>query len=392
MAQAGVGIVVPSPPLNLHLHLNLNPLLLLLVLPLAAYSAQERFYLGTYTGPGKGDGIYIGSIDSATGRLGPVALAIKANSPSYLAFSPGASHLYAVTSDDGGSVSAFGIGQDGALGFLNRVPSGGGGPCHLCVDPSGKNVLVANYNTGNVACIRIDADGSLGERTSTVHFTGSGPDPERQKGPFAHFVSTDSTGLFVYNCDLGSDHVWSFRFDAASGHLQRPAGIQGRVPPGAGPRHLAFGPGEDFAYVNGEMGRTVTAFRRDKSTGSLTAIQTLPIVPDAVPARGITTAEIFCHPSGKWLYVSSRGDDIIAVFAIGADGKLTFVQDVPSLVQVPRGFGIDPTGRWLIAAGQDDHRLAVLAIAQDTGKLTPAGQQADVPSPVSVLFAPLWNH
>ena len=384
--------MVLSPHLHLLFHLHLNPLLLLsllLVLPLAAHSAQDRFYLGTYTGPGKGEGIYTGFIESETGRLGPVTLAIKANSPSYLAFSPGASHLYAVTSDGGGSVAAFNIGKDGGLTLINRVPSGGSGPCHLCVDPSGKNVLVANYGTGNIACIRVNADGSLGDRTSTVSFTGSGPDPSRQKAPFAHFITTDSTGQFVYSCDLGTDHVWGYHFDGATGKFAGPAGAQGRVPPGGGPRHLAFGPGEEFAYVNSEMGRAVTVFRRDKSTGSLTAVQTLPVVPGAGPAKGITTAEIFCHPSGKWLYVSSRGDDIIAVFAIGADGKLAFVQDVPCLVKVPRGFGIDPSGRWLISAGQDDNRIAVLAIAQDTGKLTPAGQEANVPSAISVLFAPV---
>ena len=362
---------------------------LLLLLPLAAYSAQERFYLGVYARPSNGEGIYTGLLDSATGRLGPVTLAVKANSPNYLALSPDASHLYAVTTDDGGSVSAFNIGKDGALSFLNRVSSGGAGPSHLTVDLSGKNVLVANYTAGSIACIRINGDGSLGDRSSMVTFVGSGPDPVRQKKPFAHSISTDITGHFVFTCDLGTDHVWTYRFDAAAGQFQGPVDIQGSVPPGSGPRHLAFGPDHDFAYVNGEMGRNVTVFSCDKSTGSLTRLQTLPLVPGAGPAQGITTAEVVCHPSGKWLYVSSRGDDIIAVFAIGADGKLTFVQDAPALVKVPRGFGIDPSGHWLIAAGQEDNRIAVLAIAQDTGNLSPAGQQATVPSPVCVLFAPV---
>jgi 6-phosphogluconolactonase len=364
------------------------PLFLLFLFPLAGYSAQERFYIGTYTGPGRADGIYTGLIDSETGHLGPVTLAVKANSPGYLALSPDASHLYAVTSDGGGSVSAFKVAVDGALSPMNHVSSGGAGPCDLSVDASGKNVLVANYSGGDIASIRLNADGSLGDCTATVAFQGSGPDPTRQKKPFAHFISTDSTGHFVYACDLGTDHVWSYYFDPAVGSLKPLADGPGTVPPGSGSRHLAFGPGQNFAYVNGEMGRNITAFRRDKFTGSLTAIQTLPLVPGAGPAAGITTAEVVCHPSGKWLYVSSRGDDIIAVFAIGADGKLTFVQDVPCLVKVPRGFGIDPSGHWLLVAGQDDGRLALLSIAQDTGKLAPAAQEATVPSAICVIFAP----
>lgn len=362
-------------------------LLSLLLLPVTAFSAAERFYISTYTGRGQGEGIYTGLIDSDTGSLGPITLFAKVNDPEYLAFSPDASHLYAEGSDKGGSVSAFTIAKGGPQIFLNSVPCGNG-PAHLSVDHSGKNVLVANYGGGSIACIRINPDGSLGERTSMVTFQGSGPDPVRQQKPFAHFITTDSADRFVYACDLGTDHVWTYHFDDAAGRFLEPADVKGQVPSGSGSRHLAFGPGEDFAYVNGEMGCNITVFRHDKSTGALTPIQTLPLVPGAGPTRGLNSAEVVCHPSGKWLYVSSRGNDIIAVFAIGADGRLSFVQDAPSLVKIPRGFGIDPSGHWLIAGGQDDSRIAVLAIAQDSGKLTPAGQEANVPAPNCILFVP----
>jgi len=359
------------------------------MLPLAARSAQERFYLGVYTGPGKGEGIYTGLLDATTGRLGPITLAIKAANPGYLAFSRDASHLYSVTTDGGGSVAAFAIGQDGALTFLNSVPSGGESPCHLFVDPSGRNLLVANYSSGTIASIRINEDGTLGDRTALVQFQGSGPDRDRQQKPAAHFITTDAAGRFVYVCDLGTDHVWVYHFDAPSGRIGPPADLNATVPAGSGPRHLAFGPGEDFLYVNGEMGLDVTTFRRDKSTGTLTPIQTLPLLPGAGPAKGVTSSAILCHPSGRWLYVSSRGDDIIAVFAIGADGRLAFIEDAPCLVDAPRGLGIDPTGHWLIAAGQHDNRLAVFAIDQATGKLAPTGQPVSTPCPIDVLFAPL---
>jgi 6-phosphogluconolactonase len=114
----------------------------------------------------------------------------------------------------------------------------------------------------------------------------------------------------------------------------------------------------------------------------------LPLVPGAQPDPSVTTAEIFVHPTGKWLYVSSRGDDIVAVFAIGDDGKLTFVQSTPCLVKTPRGFGIDPSGKWLISAGQDGGGIAVLAIDPATGKLSPTKETAQVPAGVCILFQP----
>ena len=368
--------------------MNLNSVLLslLLLFPLTTFSAQERFYLGAFTAPGKAEGIYTALLDPATGHLGPVTLAAKANSPGYLALSPDAIHLYAVTTDGGGSVASYSIGRDGVLNFANRVPSGGSDPCHLST--SGSNVFVANYGSGNIACIHADIDGSLSSSTQVIPFSGSGPNPIRQKKPCAHCVIADSACKFVYACDLGTDHVWTCRFDSSSSQFRGLSDVQGKVPPGSGPRHLAFGPGENFAYVNGEMGRNITVFQRDKSTGSLDPIQTLPLVPDAAPDKSVYTAEVRCHPSGKWLYVSSRGDDIIAVFAIGPDGKLTFLQSSPALVKFPRGFAIDPSGRWLVSAGQNDNRLAVLSIDQTTGKLTPTAEHATAPTPVDVLFLP----
>jgi 6-phosphogluconolactonase len=362
------------------------PLLLLLFLPLAAFAEQERFYIGTYTGPGKAQGIYTGLIDTDTGKLGPVTLTAKANNPGYLALKPDGTNLYAITSDGGGSVTAYRVGLNGSLDFINRISSGGGGPCHLSVDPGGDYVFAANYGGATVESARLNANGSVGAVTGTAAFHGSGPDPVRQMKSFAHFIAADPADQFVYACDLGSDHVWGWRFDAATGRLVAPV-PPGIVPPGSGPRHLAFGPRGDFAYVNGEMGRNITTFQRDKSTGALTAIQTLPLVPGKGPAAGITTAEVVAHPSGRWLYVSSRGDDILAVFAIGTDGKLTFVQDVPCGVNFPRGFGIDPSGHWLVVAGQNDGGIAVHAIDTATGRLTFQGVQAHVPSAICVIFA-----
>ncbi len=187
---------------------------------------------------------------------------------------------------------------------------------------------------------------------------------------------------------MGTDKIWIFSLDPATASLDAAEPAFGSVPAGGGPRHLALGPGERFAYVNNEMGNSVTAFSRDAETGALTPIQTLSTLPPEAREAGGKTSGIFCHPSGKWLYVSNRGHDSIAVFAIGADGRLEFVEAAPAGVKTPRGFGIDPAGRWLVAGGQDDHRIVVLAIDQATGRLTPTGESAEVGAPVCVTFLP----
>jgi 6-phosphogluconolactonase len=359
-------------------------LVLLSFLQAAAMADEVRFYLGTYTEGRTSQGIYTGKLDTGNGRLGPLELAVATTNPNFLALSPNGKFLYAST---GSSVAAFRVENDGRLTALNELPAGDG-TCHVSVDATGRNVFAANYNGGSVACFQTRTDGSLAVRTAFVQLTGSGPNPERQKHPYLHSIYAADGNRLVYACDLGTDNIWLFKFDAQNGTLTFGDGKAGKVPAGSGPRHLALHPGGRFAYVNGEMGLNVTAFARDPVTGALTALQTLPTLPEGAPSNGVTTAEIFCHPSGKWLYLSNRGHDSITVYAIAGDGRLKWIENAPAGVKVPRGFGIDPTGRWLIAAGQQDNKIALLKIDSATGKLSATDQSAGVGAPICVIFAP----
>jgi 6-phosphogluconolactonase len=67
--------------------------ILFMAAPLPA--AESRFYLGTYTDQSGSKGIYEGSLDPATGKLGSITLAAPATSPSFLALSPKGEGLYA---------------------------------------------------------------------------------------------------------------------------------------------------------------------------------------------------------------------------------------------------------------------------------------------------------
>jgi len=345
-----------------------------------ATAGEELFYVAD-----SGGGIMRGTIDAGTGRLEPLRLAAQAEAPGYLALSPDGRFLYATLGAQGGAVGAFRVESDGGLTPLNAQPSGGEGPCHLSVDATGRNVFVANYSGGNVACLRVGADGSLGERSALVQLHGTGPNAARQEAPHAHAVLADPTNRFVYVCDLGTDRVWIFAFDPAKGTLTPTQPDAGVVPPGAGPRHIALDATRPFAYVINELGLSVTAFARDAASGALAPIQTEPLMA-LDPSAGLTAAAIKIHPTGKWLVASIRGVNTLSVCAIGADGKLKLVQTAPAEVKAPRDFAIDPSGRWLIAAGQQDNRLAVLAIDVDTGMLAPTGESAEVGAPACVVF------
>jgi 6-phosphogluconolactonase len=362
---------------------------------LAAPQVQSQtswVYFGTYTGKSS-RGIYVSRFDSKTGVLGPAELAVETKDPSYLALHPGGKFLYAVNEvsefkgKPGGGVSSFQIDpKTGLLTSLNSESSRGGAPCHLIVDKAGRHVLVANYTGGSVGVLPIAADGSLKPMVSFVQHTGKGTNPARQEAPHAHAIYLDAANRYALVSDLGLDKVLIYRFDAQTGILSLNDATLAEFNPGAGPRHFAFLPRERAGYSLNEIQSTITTLSYDRRRGQLSALQTVSTLPpDFTGGNG--TAEIFVHPSGKFVYASNRGHDSLAVFKVtDSQGRLSPVQHMPIGGRTPRGFGIDPTGRWILVGNQSSDQVTVFRIDSRTGKLTAAGAPVPVGSPVSVHF------
>jgi 6-phosphogluconolactonase len=351
-------------------------------------------YIGTYTNK-QSKGIYAFRFDASTGKLTPLGLAAEATSPSFLAVHPNRKFLYAAIEvnefggQKAGAVSAFSIDLNTSkLKFLNTVSARGTGPCHVSVDKTGKDVLVANYDGGSVAVLPVNDDGSLRDASAFVQHTGSSVNKERQEAPHAHCFFTSPDNRFALAADLGLDEVVVYRFDPARGSLTPNNPPFGKTPPGSGPRHFAFHPNGRFVYVINEIKCTLSTFSYDAAHGTLKELQTVSTLPDGYKVTGDdSTAEVRVHPSGKFVYGSNRGHDSIAVFAVdSAKGTVTPVERVSTQGKTPRGFGIDPTGGYLIAGNQDSDSLVVFRIDPKTGRLTPTGQKLEAFAPVDVEF------
>jgi len=368
---------------------------------MAAHAAEKTMlvYIGTYTGA-KSKGIYVSRFDADSGKLSAPELAAETKSPTFLALHPDGRVLYAANEihnfngKRSGAVSAFAIDEKtGKLNLLNEQPSGGDGPCHLAVDGTGKYVLVANYGSGSVAALPIEADGRLAEPSVTIRNEGSSVDPHRQSGPHAHFITTDPGNRFALSCDLGLDKVLVYRLNAGK-TAGSPALVANDPPsisvkPGSGPRHLAFHPNGRYVYLINEMGWTLTAFSYDARRGALEEIQTVSTVPEKFAGENLS-AEVQVHPSGKFVYASNRGHDSIAVFAIDSEsGRLSYVEHQSTGGRTPRHFAIDPSGHWLLAENQESDSIVIFRIDSKTGRLSAMGQAVEAGSPVCAVFVPV---
>jgi len=302
-----------------------------------------------------------------------------AASPSFLAIAPGGSTLYAVSEASNGRVAAYSIdAATGGLAYLDDVSSGGAGPAHVSVDRSGSHVLVANYDDGTISVLPIVAGGRLGTASQTL-----------AAGANAHMILTDPSNRYVFVPCLGSDYVAQYLFDETSGALAPNAVPHVATAANAGPRHLAFAPDGKHAYLINERASTMTALELDAATGRLTELQTLSTRPAGATGAN-TTAEVWVHPSGKFLYGSNRGDDTIVQFAIDATGRLSLVGHTPTQGQTPRDFTLDPAGTFLYVANQGSNSVVPFAIDATTGTLSPTASPitAQVPTFIGLVALP----
>src|SRR6185369_11255188 len=202
------------------------------------------------------------------------------------------------------------------------------------------------------AAFAIEADGKLSETPVVVQHAGSSVDPERQKGPHAHAVVLSADNRFLFVPDLGLDQIMIYQLDPAKPALTKNEQPFIKLEGGFGPRHFALHPKAGFAYGLNEMKSSVTTFFYDPKHGALKAMQTVSTLPEDFKGQN-SSAEIEVDAKGRFLYTSNRGHDSIAVFAIGKDGQLTLLENVPTKGKTPRSFKIDPTGSFLLAANQN---------------------------------------
>lgn len=378
----------------------------------AARSGKPRLLCaGTYSSPagpeghpGRGKGIYIFEMNTATGALTQREIIDNPRNPSWLALSPKGTHLYSCDEigdyqgKRAGAVSSYSVDSStGHLNLLNTVSSEGAGPAHISVHPSGRYVFAANYEGGSVAVLPIRSSGELGPATDVhqekgplgpQHATSAPPGSFAISGhdaPHAHMIESDPSGKRVISTDLGMDKILVWNFDVEKGKLTPNDPPSASVPPGDGPRHFVFHPDGRWFYSIQEEGSAVVVFDYDAKTGSLTQKQIISTLPKGFVGTNFPS-EIRISPDSKFIYGANRLHDSIVWFSIDGDGRLAWAGEEWTRGDYPRSFTIDPAGDFLYCCNQQADAITTFRVDKQTGALTFTGQYTPVGTPANVVF------
>ncbi|WP_453992786.1 lactonase family protein [Bacillus nitroreducens] len=340
-------------------------------------------YVGTYT---KGDskGVYTFTLDIDEKKIQDVKLAATLENPTYVTVSQDNRFLYSVIKEgETGGVAAYEIdSQTGDLKALNSMVSDGASPCHVSVNKANTQVVTANYHKGTIELNSINSEsGRIESIQSVVAHEGSGPH-ERQEKPHTHFSGFTPDEKYVVAVDLGIDQLITYEIQEEG--LKEVTRLS--VKPGSGPRHIAFHPNGKHAYIMTELSNEVIALSYDSNNGSFTELQYISTIPGDFTDNSQGSA-IHISKDGKFVYVSNRGHNSIAVFQVDeTSGNLTLVERVSSGGDWPRDFVFDPTEKFLVGSNQESSNLVLYSRDSDTGKLTLLDSDITVPYPVCVKF------
>lgn len=366
-----------------------------------------RFLVGTYTdldalahqpyAPTSGKGIYSLTINK-DGALSEQHVTDILN-PAVLIPHSNGEMVYAIveTIQSNGDVVQLSIGENGSLNNESTFTASGKSTCYIALSPQKDSAIVINYWDAIIDVVDVDKDGKLGSVLQSFkqlyRKEGEWRQVEyredhwenRQVGPHAHCAHFWKDWVFIP--DLGENAVFQYRYDPVKKSLEADTHIKFEA--GSGPRHMVMHPDMDIAYVSNELFNTVCVAKLDSTEPEKTKERLIPIQYESTLENRDQVSyvsEIKLSSDAKFLYVSNRGDNSLAIFKVLDDGQLERIDVVPTGGKFPRHFALTPCGGAVLVANQDSSNITLFSRDKNTGLIAATGEHYDIPAPNYIRF------
>ena len=330
-------------------------------------------FLAASVSPGAEGGVY---------RVRQDRVRLLANLPTlnYLIHDPDTDYYYGTLNRDPASKERSGaaavLKKSAADSFsvIQIVNAGGRTPCFLSLSPDRHFLYTANYSSGDISEFPLK-NGLISGRPRMIRHSGQSL-TRRQRSPHPHFAAFGPDGKQLYVCDLGTDRIWIYDWHPEKG-LILPCAEKLSLPPGSGPRHLAFDPSGNVLYCANELNSTAASFIRAGTKWSIGAVRSTLKDP-AGTSRNFPGA-IKITGDGRYFFVSNRGHDSIALFRTDGKGDFSLLDTIPSGGVFPSDLQLDRLETELRAVHLKDGGVKVFSFDRKNGTLTPLSGISKVP-------------
>ena len=308
----------------------------------------------------------------------------------YLALDEEKKYLYVANewmNGDGG-LAAFKLVEGGDPVFLNAIYSNGQGPAQVSTMKAyGKTfVLGAGVFEGDVMVCPTAEDGSLLPMSDYFKIVDVDKVAERGK---AHGINAIPGTNFVLVPDTLNGQIYTFEL-TPEGKLEKRFVFDD--PAVRCPRHMTFSNDGTKLYFLTERANSLEAFNINRETGELTHFFHGSTLPEDFTGSSMASA-IHLSPDGRFVYLSNRGYNSIAVFRVDSD-PIERVGLVCDEIESPREFMITPDGEFMFVGNQANTKTIIFRINHETGMPEYTGKSFPLPfepGPVSFISIPRAN-
>ncbi len=325
----------------------------------------------------------------------------------------------------GGYILAFHINpENGKLTLINEKESLCPEPSYICLDKSGKYLLVSHcadpwhvtkikknedgsydnkvlFDDTGIVVFRVNEDGSIGEVCDisiTESTNGKGKDSEVHIDPVSghmqlvrvlsrlHCILSSPDGNLFVTCDKGMDRIYTYGLDRQRGKLKQLDCFCADYK--VFPRYAAFHPVMPVFYVNNEFSPILYSFSYDQTTGKMKLLhKSLLLFKEAglIDGKPAGAQDILVSNNGKTLYCSLVGVNSISVLRLNLQGEPELIQVMPCRGRMPRGLQFSPDGKFLYCGNMLSENITVFAVSKD-GTLKDTEKTIGAVSPSAIRF------
>ena len=256
---------------------------------------------------------------------------------------------------------------DHTLEHINTIDIGGRNPVDITVDKENRRVIVATLQGGTLYSIERNGDGSLGKIVSAFTYEGKEPG----KVSTIHQCIWDKSMDYLFAAAQGRVNGYgqfrALKYDEETGAFAETSRFMARTwDDRATPPSTPTTAGSTFAKK-----RATRCFTSSSTTRAArsNALQELSTVPETETGYS-DASEVMIDPSGRYVLVSNRYTDSIAVYRIDrTTGYLKSVGFYPCLGKTRAFFCFAPNGRCYVA--NEDSDTIIEFDFDSSGRLVP---------------------